>query len=358
MEYIRSRLDKVPPAPPVQKRVRQLLDLLDFPVWRRRHELYSVWVATLVRRAAAAVRPPIDWKWRPEGGVLSFAFAGAVIAELNGNGQTAYFWAELRRKAQGQSRKGRRHVQPDYTLLLGPERQSSPAGLVVECKQYRRPSASNFTGALEDYASTHEFAPVALVNYGPVGNAAVALADTLSSARPSPVAAFGLVQPRGPGETEAIEWLSGKLAMVGPLGKTLTCVFEPRPQVKIAAEVTLSWSEGGDLDLHLSGDRGEWVDYRSLGSVDGPPWMRLDGDVREPGTERASIAENLRGHCSVRVELFAGQEPAPGAATVKISCGKSERTFTSPAGVWPRWTVCTIDLESGTIEAAEQPTPF
>ncbi|WP_018240749.1 hypothetical protein [Ensifer sp. BR816] len=355
--YIRNRLEKVPAALPVRKRVRQLLDLLDFPIWRRRHELYSVWIATLVRRAAAAVSAPIDWTWRTEGGVLSFAFAGAVVAELKGDGQGAYFWAELRRKAQGQSRKGRRHIQPDYTLLLGPDRHLSPAGLVVECKQYRRPSGSNFTAALEDYASTHEFAPVALVNYGPAGSAAVALSDAISCVRPSPVAAFGLVQPGGAGEMKALTWLSDNLGMIGSLGRAIACVFPPSP-TKIAAEIVLSWIEGGDLDLHLTADNGEQVDYRSLGSLAGPPWMQLDGDIREPGTERATIAESLRGRCSVHVELFAGEQPAAGAATIRVSCGQNHTTFTSPAGVWPRWAVCTIDLESGTIDAVDETLLF
>lgn len=353
-EHIRSQLAKVPPSPPLPHRVEQLLDLLDFPVWQRRHELYSVWVATLVRRAAKAARTPVHWMWRTEGGVLSFAFSGAVVAELKCDGHTAYLWAELRRKAKGQSRKGRRHVQPDYTLLLGPDRRSSPAGLVVECKQYRRPSGSNFIAALEDYAATHEFAPVALLNYGPAGATAVARSDEISCARPWPVAAFGLVQPDGLGEAEALKWLSDNLAAIGSLGAVLTRVFEPRPHAKIAAEVTLSWREGGDLDLHLLGDDGERVYYQSLGSLDGPPWMQLKGDVRHPGTERAIVAEGRCGTCSVQVELFAGEAPTPGAATVKVSCGENQRTFTSPAGAWPQWTVCTINLKTGAIETPEE----
>jgi hypothetical protein len=351
-EHVRSHLATVPPAPPAPQRVQHLLDVLDLPIWQRRHELYSVWIATLAKRAADRAR--LEWRWRPQEGVLSFAFSGSLVAELDCGGQTAYLWAELRRKGAGQSRKGRRNVQPDYTLLLGPDRHISPAGMVLECKQYRRPSASNFTAALEDYAAAHEFAPVALVNYGTAGSAAETTSEALSASRDAPVAAFGLVHPTAPGEAEALEWLAEKFAAAGSLARILSAMIdlpEGEPHVGIAAEIQLSWTEGGDLDLHLVKDDGERVDYKALGSLDGSPWMKLDQDVQRPGTERAKIAQECGGRCMVQVHLFAGEAPAPGAATVKVVCGDLQRTFASPVAAWPLWTVCRIDLARRSITA-------
>ena len=117
----------------------------------------------------------------------------------------------------------------------------------------------------------------------------------------------------------------------------------------------LSWTDGGDLDLHLVGDDGERVNYLALGCLDASPWMQLECDERHPGTERGAIARQRRGRCAVQVHLYDGEAPSPGAATVEVSLGRNRRTFTAHSEAWPVWNVCTIDLEAGGIETDELP---
>ncbi|TDP64277.1 hypothetical protein [Roseateles toxinivorans] len=146
--------------------VRQLEDLLDLPWWQQRHQLYSVWLVTVVE---AAVPPPLRFSLHPVDGRLEFAFKATHVADIDGAAAPIQLVAELYTGRNGVSLQGKSRqegIQPDYVLTqTGVEEQ---VFYVLEAKQYRKPSRSNFAAALHDYAAVHPAAVVALANYGPM----------------------------------------------------------------------------------------------------------------------------------------------------------------------------------------------
>jgi hypothetical protein len=146
--------------------ISDLERLLSLPAWKRRYELYGVWVATEVIGALEGH----DIRINHENGELRFAFAEARIAEIESARPKLALISERRSPLSdpiGKSRSGA--VQPDFGIWTCnvhlPE-----CVLVVEVKHYKKRSRRNFCAALVDYARAHRKAKVVLVNYGPVGS--------------------------------------------------------------------------------------------------------------------------------------------------------------------------------------------
>lgn len=145
--------------------VQDLMRLLSLPAWRKRHELFAVWVATEIIAAAEGHEVKVNH----EEGELRFAFREAKIADIVSARPVLSLFSERRTPLDSPIGKGRkRNVQPDYGLW----REGWAAEecvLVVEVKHYKRSDGRNFRDALVDYARAHPFAVVMLVNYGPAG---------------------------------------------------------------------------------------------------------------------------------------------------------------------------------------------
>lgn len=146
--------------------VADLERLLSLPAWRRRHELYGVWVATEI--LASVEDHEIDIHHSE--GQLHFAFREARIADVRSARPVVALYAERSTpldKPVGKDRTGA--VQPDFGLWRE-GRDPDRCTLVVEVKHYKRRARRNFRDALIDYACAHPHARVLLVNYGPVGS--------------------------------------------------------------------------------------------------------------------------------------------------------------------------------------------
>lgn len=149
----------------VQTDLAVLLRLLSLPVWRKRHELYAVWIATEMLAAAEGH----DVKVHSAQGELRFAFRQTKIADIVSTRPVVSLFAERRTPLDSPIGKGRKNnVQPDYGLWRA-EWSREWCSLVVEVKHYKRSDGRNFRDALVDYARAHPCAAVMLVNYGPVG---------------------------------------------------------------------------------------------------------------------------------------------------------------------------------------------
>lgn len=141
-----------------------LEELLALPVWRFRHQLYSVWQITVVESAAT---PCTSFRLNTVSGCLQFSFKETIVATLSADGEELELVAELRTPAplgiqlQGKSRIA--SIQPDYLIR---SKSTGKIRYVLEAKQYRVGSKSNFAKALHDYASVHQTAIVAIANYG------------------------------------------------------------------------------------------------------------------------------------------------------------------------------------------------
>ncbi len=188
---------------------KALEDLLDLPMWQFRHQIYSIWLVTVVERAFL---DPDEFVLAGEDGRLVFAFKKTLVARLRTRGVDMELVSELRTSAgklelTGEGRQG--NVQPDYVVRgLDPEGKERIV-FVLEAKQYARASLQNFSRALRDYAVVHKDSFVALANYGPMSKAiaeeVAALAASMNDEGVAErYAAFGHVEPTFPESVGAL----------------------------------------------------------------------------------------------------------------------------------------------------------
>ena len=145
--------------------VQDLVRLLSLPAWRKRHELYAVWIATEILAAAEGH----DVNVNHAEGELRFAFRETRVADIVSARPVVPLYSERRTPLESPIGKGRKNnVQPDYGLWRK-DLHREWCSLVVEVKHYKRSDGRNFRDALIDYARAHPGAVVNLVNYGPVG---------------------------------------------------------------------------------------------------------------------------------------------------------------------------------------------
>lgn len=145
--------------------IKDLESLLSLPIWRFRHELYAVWIATEI--IAAADADGHDVELHAENGKLTFAARNAVLATIASTLPTVTLCGERRSPLKnpiGESRTD--NVQPDYSLWRGVG-AAEACGLVVEVKHYKKNAPLRFREALVDYARAHTSAEIVLVSHGP-----------------------------------------------------------------------------------------------------------------------------------------------------------------------------------------------
>jgi len=151
---------------PLEVSWADLQRILALPVWRKRHELYAVWIATQIVGAL----PDYEIELHNENGSIVFAFKETVIATIRNVSPEIRLVSERRQDLADPVGKGRvAGVQPDFGLWCG-DGTKERCILVVEVKHYLRAVKRTFHEALIDYSKAHPKAEVALVNYGPVAD--------------------------------------------------------------------------------------------------------------------------------------------------------------------------------------------
>lgn len=362
---LRAILSAASHGQPVETLREQLLDILDLPLWKRRHDLYSVWIGARIAKLADDPR-----EWILTNGALDFSFGASALARFTPEHRFTprgeiVLWSELRQTIDnpiGRSRK--KHVQPDYSVVAH-STDSLPVGLVVECKQYWKPSAGNFRAALIDYARAHASASVLLANYGQTP-ASIA-ADLGLDQADQVVKAFGDVRPFGAG-LESFEAAAREgLQATGILAKHVRMASEASRTSDDAAEkdaerqqtfrnqraeavVRLSWATGGDLDLRAIPPPGSgWstVKFDNKGHLDWTPCVALDRDDQSaPGCETIKIARHDE-DWRIEVHRYGGDWPVE-PVRVEVCMHGETTVYERPlAGSDTSvWTVCT--LECGT----------
>jgi len=147
--------------------IKEVIEILSLPVWKRRHDLYSAWVGSLIVKAMGN-----DARVHQAENSIIYSFRGTHLATLTVEAKCPiYLWAELRTTMMNPTGKGRKFaIQPDYVIAKEPVTHPSSSLLIVECKQYLHASKRNFVSALLDYATGHPHAMVLLVNYGATPN--------------------------------------------------------------------------------------------------------------------------------------------------------------------------------------------
>lgn len=143
----------------------RLQRLLSLPVWKKRNEVYAVWVCTEIVQSLPDHKVALLSEERR----LLFAFRKTRLAVIETSLPPLTLYGERRVKLAnplGKKRTG--NVQPDYSLWT--EGQSETCKLVVEVKHYKEAKQRDFNEVLIDYARAHPSAAVLLVNYGRLGD--------------------------------------------------------------------------------------------------------------------------------------------------------------------------------------------
>ncbi|HEY4368739.1 MAG TPA: hypothetical protein VGN07_16010 [Steroidobacteraceae bacterium] len=145
-----------------------LEDIVRLPIWQKRHELYAVWVATLIVSALGEH----DLKLHHDNGRIEFAFRETLLASVLTSNPPVQLISERRsplsKEASSTSRS--KGAQPDYGIWVANNSTPDDCVLVVECKHYQQSAGGRFSEVLSDYALSLPRARVVLVSHGPIAN--------------------------------------------------------------------------------------------------------------------------------------------------------------------------------------------
>lgn len=345
----------------VNRAYTELLDILNMPTWRKRHELFSVWTGSVLLRTAQVEADSIHF--HAADGVLSFAFGGSRLATYTLNGEQFDIWAELRSFLVGRSIKRKKGIQPDFRVLRPGLDTSHNAAtrLVLECKHYLTPSVSNFSQAATDYARSCPTAAIMVVNHGPINDAILMASigpplqtriqfigdatadDERRSSRLSNAIRQALFPPRSVPQPAPVTNAG--------LPSLNTSTFGP----DIGAFICLRWDENlRDVDLALEiyepGGTMKRVDYRTQGDLENLPFARLVCDQRQgPGEERIDIGVWYAERYVLIATNFTGTgEFGPGHLDCTVSLHTGTTVLTCPplngASVW---RIAAIEITNG-----------
>jgi hypothetical protein len=346
----------------VEQTVNQLLDLLNLPMWKRRHEMYSVWVGSVLLRTIAARNTGVVF--HPEAGVLSFSFAGKHLATYTWKQRTFHVWCELRSPLEGKSAKRKKGIQPDFRVrdVTKNSDATSDTRLVLECKHYLVAGKSNFVGAAVDYAHSCPNAHVMVVNHGFLDeNKLVEAVADIDKAICDRISFLGSATSTDERMTRKIA--SGIESALFPGPAALAQISAPnRPGSDPLAIIQLSWSHPlQDIDLSLEalnadGEQVAHVYFHDKGSDTTSPFSTLDNDVQSgsPGARSRESLEIHQWHYP-RYELFAKNY----TGTPEMSSNLMECVITISGNRLPTivpvgdcgivWHIATILVRNGTL---------
>ena len=339
----------------MQRTVEQLLDILSLPTWRKRHELYSVWVGTQMLRVIA--QHGQDVHFHTVDGTLSFAFGGSRLASYDRGGNHYIAWAELRSALVGTSRKRKRGIQPDFRVVRSQLAGSADdcTTYVLECKHYLQAKGPNFTDAAADYARSCPEAFVHVVNHGPADDQVLGAAlETAARAR------VGFIGNATPGAERRYQLLGR--AIVGllfpgalPTPGHSTLIAQAPNAVAYALILWDASLEDIDLALQVLGPDGTEatsIDYREPGSLNSFPFALCSRDVRTgPGEERIDVgAWHFRRYRLVATNFSRSGRMGPHSLRCEIATPSGLTRLSCPAdlGTTPHeWRIAEIAVEGG-----------
>ena len=333
--------------------LQHLDDFLNLPIWKYRHELFSAWVSTQIIDSLDSETIRVH----QYGGVLEFAFSGTHIATLDSVTPRLHLWAEMRSPLASPVGKGRKAaIQPDYSLIADPVTTPLASILEVECKQYRRPSARNFSAALTDYARGRPNASIILVNYGPASDRIIALVAPDVRDRTHIIGDFR------PGNDSQIRQFR-KIVTEALSGWKRNCHSVTRRgsfSRPLPNRIVLRWdSDPSDLDLHLiitTASETIHINYNNMGSLEQSPWLKLLRDVTTGlGPEEITIARWIPARYACYVHKFQGNRTlVQSDARVRVVYdGRKSRLIRCPRdGIGDWWHVFTLDV-SGSLDVGE-----
>lgn len=284
---------------------KTIKEFLELPVWKHRYELYSVWVCTEIMGAL----DKYNIEYNVIDGKLSFSFGGSHIASIVNSKPELQIWAELKTEWENGETKNRKsrgkHIQPDYSLVVPPIDDVKSTLVVVECKQYKKPSRKNFSEALEDYADGRPESKVILVNYGRIPSK---LIEKIESENKSRMLAFGKFIPKS---TEIAEFKNQIISTIDKYYDSPEKTIKSNYMLDTSEELSiiLEWNEKPrDLDLSLIikdvRDSVE-ISYKNAGKEEQYPFCEYKVDVQNGfGPEEIIISKWLNKDYKIIVHNF------------------------------------------------------
>lgn len=289
----------------VEQTFNQLLDILRLPTWRKRHELYSVWVGSVLLNTAR--QNAASFQFHTTRSTLSFTFGGSRLASYEYDGSHYDIWAELRSELVGRSAKRTRGIQPDFRIVRVAldNKIGKNTHFVLECKHYLKPSVLNFTLAATDYARSCPNADTFIVNHGVADHDLLvdAVPEALSPRikfigkvtaereRLSPALKQNIEQVLFPPAAPDVRFTESAGSVTVPQAEPSATENACDPK-ELACRITLDWDQSlYDMDLSIEAidSRGVIryvVSYRDKGSLIQEPFAYLQEDVRSgPGKE-------------------------------------------------------------------------
>ena len=312
--------------------IKQLNSFLNLPYWEHRYEIYSAWVFTLIVKAFGDSN--LNYAL-VNGNTLSFSFGGSHLATYDQE-LPLEIWAECRseaiEKTMGKGRIG--GIQPDYTIAYNDVKISGNAVAVVECKQYKKSNAGNFS-AIIDYAKNRPNAKIFLVDYGKVGGSVnkKVIGAGIDASR---FATFGNVRP----------------------GNADSFVKELKSYLFETLVFTLKWgSIPADLDLMLeiiSPKEGSrcLINYMNMGSGDASPYAVLNTDCRKGyGPEIITVFRVDRGKkYFAKIKKYSSEKNISGEITLTVEYKDFKKEYTKNE-LFDIWNVCTV--QNGQLETID-----
>lgn len=338
----------------VEHTMQELLDILNLPAWKRRHELYSVWAGT--RMLKVVERVATEMCFHPIDGVLSFDFGGSRLATFNWQGEQFDVWAELRSALEGTSAKRKKGIQPDFRVVRAdlPHSANARTTYVLECKHYLNSSTTNFTQAAGDYARSCPNAVVHVVNHGPADEPA------LHAALPPELQK----RARFIGNATPVSEVSTR-ALSTAIQDALFPGWSPTINAGTVGHVILEWDGSlQDMDLALQvidpdGRVTESIDYRRSGTLDGPPFARFVEDIRSgPGQERIDIgAWHFDRYALVATNYSESGEIGPSNLRCDVVTSTGLTRLSCPAKMGAgcyKWQIAELRVRNGLVTVVSQ----
>lgn len=164
--WLDNFIDQFPVRPAqVDLTISDLQSLLSLPIWQRRYELYSVWIATEAVRALKEH----DVEIHHENGKIAFAFKKTNVATVHSSPGPFIIFSERREPIADPEGEGRKEsVQPDHTIWTTDD-GIEECRMVIEVKHYKRSAKQSFLSVFHDYAKAFPKAQIYLVSHGPTG---------------------------------------------------------------------------------------------------------------------------------------------------------------------------------------------
>lgn len=335
--------------------VRSLSELFKLPIWKRRFELYSVWLGTVLLRTAS--QRASSFQYRAINNVLSFDFGGSCLAAYEFDGASYEIWSEIRSSLVGSSSIRTKGIQPDFRVVRvsDSDDQNSYTRFIVESKHYLQASASNFIAAANDYARSCTSSHVAVVNHG-IGDP-VELSKGIETGNLGRVTFFEKVSvdtDRGAALSKKITEVLFPTAVVG------NSVLETRlgairfDAARHVACVAVSWYfplKDVDLSIHGldEGFRSHRISYLDKGRLDDFPFSELREDCTEsPGDEVIDISKWHLSSYEIEIDNYSRVGCISDETCLCSITVNDETSIVVPTcAVGETWVVGTIDFVRG-----------